>query len=45
MIAMWRTVWRGMLTRKLRLVLSGLAVVLGVGFISGSQIFAQTLDE
>lgn len=42
---MWRTVWRGMLTRKLRLVLSGLAVVLGVGFISGSQIFAQTLER
>lgn len=42
---MWRTVWRGMLARKLRLALSALAVVLGVSFVTGSQIFSQTLGE
>lgn len=45
MSTVWRTVWRGMLARKLRLALSALAVVLGVSFVTGSQIFSQTLGE
>ena len=42
---MLRATLTGMLHRKLRLVLSGLAVVLGVMFVSGSLILTDTLGR
>ncbi|MGL5929200.1 MAG: ABC transporter permease [Dermatophilaceae bacterium] len=42
---MLRATWRGVLAHKLRLLLSGFAVVLGVAFVAGSYIFTDTLDR
>lgn len=42
---MWRAMARGLLARRLRLALSALAVVLGVAFVTGSQIFNATLNQ
>ena len=42
---MWRTALRGLLAHKLRLALSGLAIVLGVAFVSGTMIFTDTLSR
>ena len=42
---MWRTTVRGLLAHKLRLALSGLAIVLGVAFVSGTLIFTDTLSK
>jgi len=42
---MWRTTLRGLLAHKLRLALSGLAIVLGVAFVSGTMIFTDTLSR
>jgi putative ABC transport system permease protein len=42
---MLRATVKGMLQRKLRLVLSGLAVVLGVMFVSGALILTDTLGR
>ena len=42
---MLRTAWRSLRHHKLRLVLSGLAVVLGVGFVVGTLIFTDTLNR
>jgi putative ABC transport system permease protein len=42
---MLRATIKGMLQRKRRLVLSGLAVVLGVMFVSGSLILTDTLSR
>ncbi|HEX6021534.1 MAG TPA: FtsX-like permease family protein [Solirubrobacter sp.] len=36
---------RGLLTRKLRSVLTGFAVVIGVAFVVGTLIFTATIDE
>jgi len=41
----WRTTVRGLLAHKLRLALSGLAIVLGVAFVSGTMIFTDTLSR
>lgn len=40
---MWRATWKGLLGHKLRMALTGLAIVLGVGFVAGSYIFTDTL--
>jgi putative ABC transport system permease protein len=40
-----RATWRGILAHKLRLLLSGFAVVLGVAFVAGSYVFTDTLDR
>src|SRR3712207_3227172 len=40
---MWRATLRNLLAHKLRLALSGLAIVLGVAFVSGTMIFTDTL--
>ncbi|GAA2072490.1 FtsX-like permease family protein [Aeromicrobium halocynthiae] len=41
-----RTVtWRTLLARKVRLLLSGLAIVLGVAFVAGSFIFTDTIQR
>ncbi|TKJ31384.1 ABC transporter permease [Blastococcus sp. CCUG 61487] len=42
---MWRTTWRNLLAHKLRLALSGLAIVLGVAFVVGTLIFTDTLSK
>jgi putative ABC transport system permease protein len=42
---MLRATFKGMLQRKLRLLLSGLAVVLGVMFVSGALILTDTLGR
>jgi len=42
---MLRTTLKSLLARKLRLVLSGLAVVLGVMFVSGSFVLTDTLSR
>ena len=36
---------RGLLTRKLRSVLTGFAVVIGVAFVVGTLVFTATIDE
>jgi len=40
-----RATWRSLFARKLRLLLSAFAVVLGVAFVSGSYVFTDTLDR
>ncbi|MBT8225696.1 MAG: FtsX-like permease family protein [Dactylosporangium sp.] len=40
---MFRATLKGLLSRKLRLTLAGLAVVLGVMFVSGSYVLTDTL--
>lgn len=42
---MWHATLRGILAHKLRLALSGLAIVLGVAFVSGTMIFTDTLSK
>src|SRR3712207_514993 len=42
---MWRTTYRSVLAHKLRLALSGLAIVLGVAFVVGTLIFTDTLSK
>ncbi len=42
---MLRTAWRSLLHHSLRLALSGLAIVLGVGFVVGTLIFTDTLNN
>lgn len=42
---MWRPVWKGLLAHKLRLALTAVAVVLGVGFVSGTYVFTDTIDQ
>ncbi len=40
---MWRVTIRGVLARKVRLLLTALAVVLGVTFVSGTYVLTDTL--
>src|SRR3712207_21909 len=42
---MWRATVRNLLAHKVRLALSGLAIVLGVAFVSGTMIFTDTLGK
>ena len=42
---MFRTTIRNLLARKLRLALSGFAIVLGVAFVAGSFVFTDTLSD
>jgi putative ABC transport system permease protein len=42
---MFRALLRSMLTHRLRLVLTGLAIALGVAFMSGSFVFSATLKH
>jgi len=41
---MLRVILAGLRARKLRLVLTSLAIVLGVGFVSGTQVLTDTLQ-
>src|SRR6187397_532075 len=40
---MWKVTWRNLLARKLRLLLSAFAIVLGVAFVAGSLIFTDAM--
>ena len=42
---MLRIAWRGLLAHKVRLVATVLAVVLGVAFMSGTQVFTDTFSK
>ena len=42
---MLRSAWRSLLHHKLRLILSGVAIILGVGFVVGTLIFTDTLNS
>lgn len=42
---MWNVAWRNLVLRRGRLVMSFLAIVIGVAFVSGSLIFVSTLDR
>jgi putative ABC transport system permease protein len=42
---MWRVTIKGLLAKKLRLVLTSIAVVLGVAFISGTFVLTDTLGS
>ncbi len=42
---MWKVTLRGILARKVRLVLTALAVLLGVSFVSGTYVLTDTLDQ
>ena len=40
---MWRVTWRNLFARKLRLLLSAFAIVLGVSFVAGTLIFTNAM--
>ena len=42
---MLRSTFTSLLARKVRLLMSALAIVLGVGFVAGSLIFTDTLGR
>ena len=42
---MFRLTWKGLWAHKLRFVLTGLAVVLGVAFMAGTQILTDTMGK
>ncbi len=42
---MWKVTIKGLLAHKLRLALTGLAIVLGVTFISGTLVLTDTLHN
>lgn len=42
---MWRVTWKGLIAHKLRFVLTALAVVLGVAFMSGTMTLTATLNQ
>src|SRR5712692_9044708 len=42
---MWRATIKSLLGRKLRLGLTGLSVVLGVGFIAGTFVLTDTMNK
>ena len=42
---MWRVTWRNLFARKVRLLLSGFAIILGVAFVAGSFILTDTIHN
>jgi putative ABC transport system permease protein len=42
---MWRVTIKGLLAHKLRMALTALAVVLGVGFIAGTYVLTDTMNK
>src|ERR1017187_8161190 len=42
---MWKVTVKGLLARKLRLALTGLAIVLGVTFVTGTLVLTDTLNR
>ena len=41
---MFRLIWRNLLARKVRLLMSALAIVLGIGFLAGVMTFSNGLN-
>lgn len=41
---MWRATIKGLLAKKLRLVLTALSIVLGVGFVAGTFVLTDTMN-
>jgi putative ABC transport system permease protein len=41
----WTLTWKGLLANKARFLLTGLAVVLGTGFVAGALTFGDTLEQ
>jgi putative ABC transport system permease protein len=41
----WRATIKGLLAHKVRLGLTALAIVLGVGFVAGSYILTDTMNQ
>ena len=41
---MWRATWKSLLAKKLRLVLTTLSIVLGVGFVVGTYVLTDTMN-
>ncbi|NHN54635.1 FtsX-like permease family protein [Calidifontibacter sp. DB0510] len=42
---MLRATWRSLIARRMRLLMSTFAIVLGVAFVAGSLVFTDTLDR
>src|SRR5690242_13867740 len=42
---MWRVAIKGLLAHKLRFALTALAVVLGVGFVAGTFVLTDTINQ
>ncbi|NYI06038.1 ABC transporter permease [Allostreptomyces psammosilenae] len=42
---MFRTAWRNVIAHKVRLLMTGLAIILGVAFVSGTLVFTDTLSS
>jgi putative ABC transport system permease protein len=42
---MWRVTLKGILAQRLRLALTGLAIVIGVAFVSGTFVFTDTMNK
>ena len=42
---MLRASWKSLMARKLRLMMSAFAIVLGVAFVAGSLVFTDTLGR
>src|SRR5436190_8854326 len=42
---MFKVTWKGLIAHKLRFVLTGIAVILGVAFISGTFVFTATIQQ
>jgi putative ABC transport system permease protein len=42
---MFKVTWKGLIAHKLRFVLTGIAVILGVAFISGTFVFTATIEQ
>src|SRR5207302_3191062 len=42
---MWRATLKGLLAHKVRLGLTALAIVLGVGFVSGTSLLTDTMNR
>src|SRR3954471_5221368 len=41
---MWKATIRSLIAHKLRLILTGIAIVLGVGFVTGTLVLGDTLN-
>ncbi|MEU5884713.1 FtsX-like permease family protein [Spirillospora sp. NPDC047279] len=42
---MWRVTMKGLLAHKLRLALTALSIVLGVGFVAGTYVLTDTINK
>src|SRR5215212_3868151 len=42
---MWKVTLKGLAAHKLRLVLTGLAIILGVAFVAGTYVLTDTINK